>query len=85
MTFFKMMEFKLATVINASAMIGTWNLLGLALVSTPGIVDWAAVGGRGQRRQRVCDERAFQTVACRPCAGLCKRGENSLSGKRYGS
>lgn len=39
---FTMMEHKLATVIMRPAMIATW-LFGLALVMTPGIVDWSMV------------------------------------------
>lgn len=39
---FTLMEFKLATVIMRPAMIATW-VFGLALVFTPGIVDWTAV------------------------------------------
>lgn len=39
---FEMMEMKLLRVIMNPAMIATW-LFGLALVFTPGIVDWSAV------------------------------------------
>ena len=39
---FQTMEFKLLRVIMAPASIATW-IFGLALVFTPGIVDWAAV------------------------------------------
>ena len=39
---FIQMEFKLATVIMRPAMIATW-VFGLALVFTPGIVDWSAI------------------------------------------
>lgn len=39
---FTLMEFKLATVIMRPAMFATW-VFGLALVFTPGIVDWTAV------------------------------------------
>ncbi|WP_306151199.1 protoporphyrinogen oxidase HemJ [Roseovarius sp. MMSF_3281] len=39
---FKTMEEKLLRVIMTPAMIATW-IFGLALVFTPGIVDWAAI------------------------------------------
>lgn len=39
---FQMMEYKLLRVIMNPAMIATW-IFGLALVFTPGIVDWAEI------------------------------------------
>lgn len=42
LTVFEMMEHKLLRVIMNPAMIATW-VFGLALVFTPGIVDWGAV------------------------------------------
>ena len=39
---FQMMEYKLLKVIMNPAMIATW-VFGLALVATPGAVDWGAL------------------------------------------
>jgi putative membrane protein len=77
---FQTMEWKLYRFIMRPAMIATW-LFGLALVFTPGIVDWSAIwpwakgasvvamtgfhGWLGQRR------RAFAA------------GRNSLTGRQY--
>ena len=77
---FKMMEFKLATVIMRPAMIGTW-IFGLALVLTPGIVDWAAVWPwtKGASVFAMTGFHGWLVGRVKAFAA----GENRLSGKRY--
>ena len=77
---FKMMEFKLATVIMRPAMIGTW-IFGLALVFTPGIVDWAAVWPwtKGASVFAMTGFHGWLVGRVKAFAA----GENLLSGKRY--
>ncbi len=77
---FKFMEFKLATVIMRPAMIGTW-IFGLALVFTPGIVDWAAVWPWTKGASVFAMTGFHGWLVGRVNAFAA--GENRLSGKRY--
>lgn len=77
---FKTMELKLLRVIMNPAMITTWTL-GLVLVVTPGIVDWTSVwpwtkglGVLGMTAFHMWLARRRKTFAA---------GENSLTGRQY--
>ena len=77
---FAMMEFKLARVIMQPAMIATW-IFGIALVLTPGIVDWSMIwpwlkGGS------VIAMTIFHEWLMARMKGF-QRAENTLSGRQY--
>jgi len=77
---FKMMEYKLAKVIMSPAMMATW-VFGLALVATPGIVDWSFVWPWTKLFGVVAMTVFHVWLMSRMKA--FQRGENELSGKRY--
>jgi putative membrane protein len=77
---FTMMEYKLARVIMQPAMIATW-VFGLALVMTPGIVDWSMVWPY-TKGAAVLAMSAFHDWLMRRMHDF-RRGENTLSGRRY--
>lgn len=77
---FSMMEGKLARVIMRPAMIGTW-IFGLALVFTPGIVDWGSIWPwtKGASVILMTGFHEWLTARVKDFA----EGRNELSGRRY--
>lgn len=77
---FTMMEGKLAMVIMLPAMIATW-VFGLALVLTPGIVDWSAVWPY-TKGASVIAMTVFNEWLLARTKSFAK-GENTLTGRQY--
>jgi len=77
---FTMMEYKLAKVIMAPAMMATW-LFGLLLAAIPGIVDWSFVWP-WTKLAGVLAMTWFHIWLMGRMKSF-QRGENELSGKRY--
>lgn len=77
---FAMMEFKLARVIMRPAMHSTW-VFGLALVFTPGIVDWSMIWPWTKGVSVVLMTGFHTWLMIRMKA--FQRGENALTGKQY--
>jgi putative membrane protein len=77
---FTMMEGKLATVIMRPAMIATW-VFGLALVFTPGIVDWSALWPWTKAAGVIAMTGFHEWLMKRMRA--FEAGENSLTGRQY--
>lgn len=77
---FTMMEFKLATVIMRPAMIATW-VFGLALVATPGIVDWSAVWPWTKALGVIALTGFHEWLMAR--MRDFSRSENTLTGRQY--
>ncbi|MFK7836955.1 MAG: CopD family protein [Sulfitobacter sp.] len=77
---FAMMEYKLATVIMRPAMIATW-IFGLALVLTPGIVDWSFVWP-WTKAASVIAMTIFHEWLMARMRGF-QRAENQLTGRQY--
>jgi putative membrane protein len=77
---FEMMETKLLRVIMQPAMIATW-LFGLALVFTPGIVDWSQIWPWTKAVSVIAMTGFHEWLAARrrDFAG----GKNTLSGRQY--
>ena len=77
---FQTMEFKLLRVIMAPASIATW-IFGLALVFTPGIVDWAAVWPDTKGASVIVMTWFHHWLVKRRKDFVA--GDNTLSGKQY--
>lgn len=77
---FETMEAKLLRVIMRPAMIATW-VFGLALVLTPGIVDWAWTWPWTKGAAVIAMTGFHHWLAARHRAFLA--GENRLSGRHY--
>jgi protoporphyrinogen IX oxidase len=77
---FQTMELKLFRVIMGPAMIATW-VLGLALVFTPGIVDWSMVWPWTKAAAVLAMTWFHHWLGARRKDFL--RGENSLTGRRF--
>ncbi|QFT58266.1 hypothetical protein FIU94_05460 [Sulfitobacter sp. THAF37] len=77
---FTMMEYKLATVIMRPAMIGTW-VFGLALVLTPGIVDWSAIWPYTKAAGVIAMTGFHEWLVVR--MRDFGQGRNSLTGRHY--
>ena len=77
---FTTMEFELASVIMRPAMHATW-VFGLALVFTPGIVDWSAIWPY-TKMVSVILMTAFHTWLVFRMKAF-SRGENTLTGRMY--
>lgn len=79
-TLFQTMEFKLLRVIMGPAMISSW-IFGLALVATPGVIDWSQVWP-WTKAAGVLAMTWFHMW----CAGRRKdfaAGRNALTGRQY--
>ncbi|MGR3572362.1 protoporphyrinogen oxidase HemJ [Brevirhabdus sp.] len=79
-TLFQTMEFKLLRVIMGPAMISSW-IFGLALVATPGVIDWSQVWP-WTKAAGVLAMTWFHMW----CAGRRRdfaAGRNTLTGRRY--
>ncbi|KIN65748.1 Membrane protein [Sulfitobacter noctilucae] len=79
-TLFTMMEYKLAKVIMQPAMIVTW-ICGIALVLTPGIVDWSNVWP-WTKFVGVLGMTAFHEWLMARMRGF-QVGQNTLTGRQY--
>jgi len=77
---FQTMEYKLLRVIMNPAMIATW-LFGLALVMTPGIVDWGAIWPYTKGAAILAMTWFHQWLGLR--RKDFARGENSLTGRQF--
>lgn len=77
---FTLMEFKLATVIMRPAMIATW-VFGLALVFTPGIVDWSAVWPYTKALSVIAMTGFHEWLMAKMKA--FGQGRNNLTGRQY--
>lgn len=77
---FQTMEMKLLRVIMNPAMIATW-ILGVCLVVTPGIVDWASVWP-WLKLSGVVGMTVFHMWLARR-RRIFASGENSLTGRQY--
>lgn len=77
---FQTMEMKLLGVIMNPAMVVTWAA-GLALVATPGIVDWAAIWPWSKAAAVLAMSWFHIWLAAR--RKTFERGQNRLSGRQY--
>lgn len=77
---FAMMEYKLAKVIMAPAMMATW-IFGLLLVLTPGIVSWGDVWP-WLKGLSVILMTVFHVWLMRRMKGF-QRAENTVTGRQY--
>jgi putative membrane protein len=77
---FAMMEYKLANVIMRPAMLATW-LFGLAMVLTPGLVDWTQIWPWTKGVCVILMTAFHMWLMTRMKA--FGRGENHLTGRQY--